>query len=743
VISSVRAAALRSTALATSLVLSVGLAALPLDAWANPKVPLPKPRPIARTAVPKSATAKTPAHAATHAPAASAAAAPAPAPPVLAPATRQHAALPNPRKHVAPAAVAATSSTSQADKETLENVIELVRKQKAADASQAQAAISDPVARKLAEWLILRSDNNNASVERYRAFVLANPSWPSQTFLRRRIEAALWDDRRDDAVVWSWFENESPISAKGKFALAKAMLARGDRSNAERLVREAWRHDGMTEDTERTAIDMFGALLTAGDHKARMDSLLYSTEQEAGGMRAAKRLGSGHVALAKARIAANRKSSNLKSLLDAVPRELHSDPGYMLARIQWLRREEKFHEAAQLMLAVPKDPNRLYNLNEWWIERRLLARKMLDVGESRTAYLIARDAALPSRDIYKTEQEFTAGWIALRFLKDPAVAAQHFARIGVGSANPTALARAGYWQGRAAEAAGRAQEARAAYGRAAEQSTSYYGQLARAKLGLPQLELNGIPRGRGGERLEIVRAVQLLYELDERDLAIPIFADMGENGDPEALVGLGELTSRHKDARGMLLLGKAALNRGLPFDHYAYPVNGIPSFRQIGPEVEPSVVYSIARQESAFNPAVVSPAQAYGLMQVTPDAGRYVCKRAGVSFDLNRMKTDPVYNAMLGAAELGGLIEDYRGSYILTFAGYNAGRGSVRKWIERYGDPRDPKVDAVDWVELIPFSETRNYVQRIMENLQVYRARFGGGTRLQIEADLHRGASVQ
>ena len=151
------------------------------------------------------------------------------------------------------------------------------------------------------------------------------------------------------------------------------------------------------------------------------------------------------------------------------------------------------HEAAQLMLAAPKDPNRLHNLDEWWIERRLLARKMLDVGEHRTAYLIARDAALPSRDIYKTEQEFTAGWIALRFLNDPAVAAQHFARIGVGSVNPTALARAGYWQGRAAEAAGRAQEARAAYGRAAEQSTSYYGQLARAKLGLPQIELNGVP----------------------------------------------------------------------------------------------------------------------------------------------------------------------------------------------------------------------------------------------------------
>ncbi|MBR1193424.1 lytic transglycosylase domain-containing protein [Bradyrhizobium sp. AUGA SZCCT0160] len=746
---SARAAALRSTALATGLALSVGLSAVSVEAWAKPKVPLPKPRPIARNVVPKTTPASpttanpTSAIPTQHSAAQTTApASPGPAP-ILAPATRQHAALPAARKHVTPAAVAATSSTSQSDKDALENVIELVRKRKPGDATQAQAAISDPVARKLAEWLILRSDDNGASVERYRAFISANPSWPSQTFLRRRIEAALWDDRRDDATVWSWFENESPISAKGKFALARVMIGRGDRANAERLVRDAWRHDGMTEDTENTALDLFGALLTAGDHKARMDFLLYGTEQEAGGLRAAKRLGAGHMALAKARIAATRKGSNLRALLDAVPRELHGDPGYTFARIQLLRREEKFAEAAQLMMGAPKDPGRLHNLNEWWVERRLLARKMMDVGEHRNAYLIARDAALPSRDIYKTEQEFTAGWIALRFLKDPAVAAQHFARIGVGSMNPTALARAGYWQGRAAEAAGRAQEARAAYTRAAEQSTSYYGQLARAKLGLPQIDLNGVPRGRGAERLEIVRAVQLLYELQERELAIPIFGDMGENGDPDALAGLGELTARYTDARGMLLLGKAALNRGLPFDHYAYPVNGIPPFKSIGPEVEQSIVYAICRQESAFNQAVVSPAQAYGLMQVTPDAGRYVAKRAGVSFDLNRMKTDPVYNAAMGAAELGGLLEDYRGSYILTFAAYNAGRGSVKKWIERYGDPRDPKVDAVDWVEQIPFSETRNYVQRIMENLQVYRARFGGGTRLQIEADLRRGSSVE
>ena len=736
-----RKTALRSTALATSLALAVGLFALAADAWAKPKVPLPKPRPIARNVVPKTAPAANTA-AKNSAPVATAA----PAAPAITPATRQRAALPPPpaRKPPPPAAVAATSSTPQADSDALENIIELVRKHKPADATQAEATISDPVARKLAEWIILRSNDNGASAERYRAFITANPSWPSQTFLRRRGEAALWDDHRDDATVWAWFENESPISAKGKLVLARSMIARGDRANAERLVRDAWRNDSMSEDTESTALDLFGALLTPGDQKARMDLLLYGSEHEAA-MRAAKRLGSNQVALAKARIAAYRKASNTRALLEAVPHELHGDPGYVFSKIQLLRREEKFAEAAQLMLGAPKDPGRLYNLDEWWIERRLLSRKMLDLGQHRTAYLIARDAALPARDIYKTEAEFTAGWIALRFLTDPATAAQHFARIGVGSVNPTALARAGYWQGRAAEAAGRSQDARNAYAAAAGQSTSYYGQLARAKLGLPQIELNGAPaaRGRGIERLEIVRAVQLLFELDEREIAIPIFADMGENGDPDALVGLGELASRNGDARGMLLLGKAALNRGLPFDFYAYPVTGIPPFKSIGPNVEQSIVFAIARQESAFNPNDVSPANAYGLMQVTPDAGRYVCKRYGASFDLGRLKNDPVYNAALGAAELGGLIEDYRGSYIMTFAAYNAGRGSVKKWIERYGDPRDPKVDAVDWVEQIPFSETRNYVQRIMENLQVYRARFGGGTRLQIEADLHRGANVE
>jgi soluble lytic murein transglycosylase len=197
--------------------------------------------------------------------------------------------------------------------------------------------------------------------------------------------------------------------------------------------------------------------------------------------------------------------------------------------------------------------------------------------------------------------------------------------------------------------------------------------------------------------------------------------------------------ARANDPRSMLLLGKAALARGLPFEHYAFPTIGIPDYRAIGPKVDPALVYAIARQESTFNQRTVSSARAMGLMQVTPAAGKYIARKFHQTFNERRLLKDPIYNVQFGAAELGDLVTDYRGSLILTFVGYNAGRGRVRDWIAKYGDPRDPKVDPIDWVERIPFSETRNYVQRVLENLQVYRVRFGGSSKLMIEADLRRG----
>jgi soluble lytic murein transglycosylase len=238
-----------------------------------------------------------------------------------------------------------------------------------------------------------------------------------------------------------------------------------------------------------------------------------------------------------------------------------------------------------------------------------------------------------------------------------------------------------------------------------------------------------------------VRAIEILYDVGERDLIAAGLAELGErSGDVATLAAVGEVAARHQDARAMALLGKAALGRGLPLEHFAFPTVGIPHYRAIGPEVEPGIVYAIARQESSFNPRAISSARAVGLMQMTPAAGRYVANKFGARYDEKRLLSDQTYNVQLGAAELGALIKYYGGSYILSVAGYNAGRGRVKDWIAKYGDPRDPKIDPIDWVERIPFSETRNYVQRVLENLQVYRVRFGGGSKLMIEADLRRGA---
>jgi soluble lytic murein transglycosylase len=243
---------------------------------------------------------------------------------------------------------------------------------------------------------------------------------------------------------------------------------------------------------------------------------------------------------------------------------------------------------------------------------------------------------------------------------------------------------------------------------------------------------------------ELVRAADMLYTLGEGDVVLYFVTDLAEQSvDVTALAALGELTGRRNDARAMLQIGKAALGRGLALDPYAFPTIGIPQHSPIGPQIDRSIIYSVARTESAFDQRDKSAANAVGLMQVTPEAGRDTAKRFGVSYDWERMVSDPVYNTQMGAAELSALLQEYKGCHIMTFAGYNAGRGRVRDWVKLYGDPRDPKVDAIDWVERIPFSETRNYVQRVMENLQVYRVRFDTGVPLVSKFEQPLGAAQE
>ena len=643
-------------------------------------------------------------------------------------------------------AAAQSRETPASDVATLKRLIEAIRAGRTGDADAAEHSLSDPVARKLAEWIILRSDATNANFARYAAFITANPTWPHVALFRRRAENALWNDNLDNATVRAFFATHPPTTAKGRYVLARALLADGDRAGAMALVRYAWRNEDCSTEVERRVLDTFGDMITPADNKARMERRFYADDVDAG-LRAAERLGGVELQIAKARAAVLKRAHNAKALLDAVPVSARSEPGYMFARIQYLRRENEPEEASRLILAAPRDPEALVDTNQWWIERRIVIRKLLDEHDAQTAYRLARDAAPPVQGNYRVDQHFTAGWIALRFLHDPRTAMAHFARIIDGTHNPHALSRGGYWLGRAADALGERAEARAWYEKAAQYCATYYGQLARARAGLPDLGLHGPPAFAPRERealgnLEVVRAAELLYALDERDMIASMYAELGESAhDVAGLAMLGDLAARHNDGRAMVLLGSGAYGRGLPLDYYAYPLVGLPRYSPIAPPIEEAVAYSIARQESHFNQKVVSSAHAMGLMQVTPEAAKDTAHKFKATYNRARLLSDAAYNMQMGAAELSNLLTGYNGSYILTFAGYNAGRGRVRQWIAAFGDPRDPGVDPVDWVERIPISETRNYVERVMENLQVYRARFNGNNRLVIEADLKRGAA--
>ena len=311
------------------------------------------------------------------------------------------------------------------------------------------------------------------------------------------------------------------------------------------------------------------------DHKARMEKRLFAADNESA-LRAARRLGAADLAIAQARIALNRKAGNAKKLLDAVPAEARHDPGYLFARAHVLRRDDKFAEAAQVMLSAPGDLAQIHEGEEWWVERRIMARKLLDLGDARSAYRVVADAAEPTKENSRVERHFMAGWIALRFLDDPATAETHFARIRDVSSHPTSRARSHYWLGRVAEASHRPDQARAEYQAAASASAAYYGQLARARLGLGALELAAQPatpdKHAEAERPELVRALEILYALNERALVVTLMAGIGGTlDDVGTLSALGELAEQREDARGMLQLGKAALARGLPLDYYAFP----------------------------------------------------------------------------------------------------------------------------------------------------------------------------
>jgi len=560
------------------------------------------------------------------------------------------------------------------------------------------------------------------------AFLSANGGWPELGSLQRRAESELPTDLSHEDIV-HWFSKRAPLSVAGAMRLAKALRAVGDEEAAANLVRRTWRDRSFTKREETVFLALYGGALQSSDEIARFDRLL-NTRALSEAEWQAKRMGHGYPTLAKAmtRLILNRPG--VDTAIAQVPPELQDDPGLLYERARWRQRRGRYDGVVELLdraATTVRQPER------WWPLRHWAAREALDRGDSALAYRLASAHGLKDGVAFADAEWFT-GWLALRFADAPDQAYRHFVRLYDGVSTPISRARGAYWAAEAAARLGDGASAQSWYARAADHATAFYGQQATARLGRPlNLDLQATIAVSESDRdafesLELVRLVRLLAAFDEQPYVTTFLTQLRRQADTEIAHQLhAELATAIGRPDQALFTAKQASGRGMAVAGNLYPVPPeIAGQLDEGGSPEPSLVLALIRQESAFDGRAVSRAGARGLMQLMPATAHRVAKEINLPYQRARLTEDAAYNMTLGRAYLSHLLEEFGGSTALALAAYNAGPHRVARWIEAFGDPRRPDVDPVDWIERIPFAETRNYVQRVLEGQVVYRLALDG-----------------
>jgi soluble lytic murein transglycosylase len=615
--------------------------------------------------------------------------------------------------------------------------------------------VGDPAGRKLIDWYLYRGGYGTAA--EVRAFLAANPAWPDRALLTQRAEAALFQSDASPRDVKAFFADTAPATGVGLAALAAALAAEKDEAAAKALAAKAWIEFDIPAAHEADVVERIGNLLTEADHKRRLDRLLLSDsrwaserqERAATIRRTIARLSAPEKKKAEARLAVFLRARNAGQLMAKLaPEALASEWGLAVQKAQALRRQDKDEAAWKILLSEPA-PTLLVKPDGWWEERRANAYAALRAGELKTAYELVRAPGQLHVNSHN-DAAFMAGWLALRHLHDPKTALPHFQSLAESADGPLSRARGHYWLGRTYEALGDQTKAKESYRTAALQVDTFHGQLARLKLDPKASALNieqpaaptiaEITRFNG---LDAVQAVVIAHKAGlDRHLVRTLLIQLRLHLTTEAeLAMLAHLAEALGDTQTAVRIGKYGIGRGFNLIYYAYPVHRLPAYTPLRRPPETALILGIARQESEFNTATMSGAGARGILQVMPVTARHICRDYKIKCDISRLMKDAAYNTMLGSAYISDRMDEFRGSYILAIAGYNAGPGRAREWIREFGDPRDPKVDPIDWIHRIPIEETRNYVQRVLSNIQVYRARLGeAATAVRLNADLRRVA---
>ncbi|PKP77389.1 MAG: lytic murein transglycosylase [Alphaproteobacteria bacterium HGW-Alphaproteobacteria-3] len=614
-------------------------------------------------------------------------------------------------------------------------------------ASRFRTQLSDRTAARLIVWTRLLSDESTATFAEIVAFMEENPDWPRKFILEARAERGLlaYPMSNDDLIAW--FTEHPPQTGEGRIRLGETLIDIGPADEGKAWIRRAWIENDFGASRQKEILAAYGRYLTTEAQQARLARLLW--EQRTSDARTTAALvGQAERALADARIQFIAGSSKTSAALSQVPAALRADPGLLYDQVRYERRRGNEHGALPLLLTAPTEPHKMVRPDSWWIERKILTRKAMSQGLYEDAYKIAAGNGLTEGADF-AEAEFLAGWIGLQYLNKPDAALAHFRKLSDGVSTPISKSRAEYWSGRAAAAAGDKEKAASFYRQAATYPTTFYGQLATAivasngsdgKLHLPKNPVRTKDVKQRFDSRELVHAARILQDLDREKTRWTFMLHLADIlDDPAEIAALSDLALSFGDRKLSLRIAKAASLRNIVLTDYAYPTEAMPKWTHRGPPVETALVYGLSRQESEFDPQALSPAGARGLMQLMPRTAKMVAGQVGLPYSAAKL-TDPVYNATLGAAHLGDLVQnEFSGSYIMSIAAYNAGASRVRQWVREYGDPRSTAVDPIDWIESIPFSETRNYVQRVMENMEVYRGRLSGQPEaVRIEADLRR-----
>ena len=604
----------------------------------------------------------------------------------------------------------------------LTNVIALYRQGNIALADALAAKLPEGRDRLASEWAAIALQPRLMGWARLNDFLNAHPQWPARAWLQRQIEAALYLEKPDPLAVFQYFYTHPPRAPLGTMALASTYREVGDKTAADDLARPLWRRARLTHWQERQFIASFKDEINAADDDARAERLTLQGHFAAG-LRAAARDDKAEIALVQASAALMRHQS-ADALMAKLPAAKRANPLLLYGRAALLFQQGKLDQAADAMLGAPQDARRLLVPDQWWRLRRQIARVLLDRHEAALAFrLCATSPATGNRE--RVDSEFHAGWIALRYLNQPEVALQHFAALRILAKTPMSRARGGYWLGRALDAVGHPNEAQRAYRHAAHYSDFYYGQLAAVRLTSSVLLGHTSLSEADVKPSPIIELASNLSKAGASDLARSLLSADARVAHGAEMRRLAIYVRAQRDPSLATRIGKIADWRGRSQGTLAFPAYGLPQFVPLADHASKPLLYAIARQESTFHTNLVSRAGARGLMQLMVATAQRTAATEKVAFDVNRLTSDPAYNLQLAAAFLGLLEHEQRGSLARTLAAYNAGGGRVNQWIGAHGDPANPDVDPVDWVEAIPIDETRNYVEHVMANVGVYRRLFG------------------